>query len=657
MSFEGYRAPELARAASCRCARRACRTARWRAGVLLTLAGLFGLQAGCICVVSDRAPWPGPAELDIDKNMDACIGGRDRRDARAGEGRRERSRSGPSARSCPTANARACACAARAGGSRRSRPTSSRAPGDVRLRRCDARAGARRPAGERRRRRRLRRRGSGRARDARPASTCARGTTSLLATLVTAPLEHLERALARLRARRRARRARSSASTSRGRSSPRASAARTAPRTSATRHRRVSRGCSRPPGRRCAWSRSRPSAPARSTRSRSFAAAGRGGRRRPLARDARRAARRDRARALVRDARRATRATGRAGRSIREARLPRAASPNVVGAFLVERAPRGSLILDGHHLHPELARALVELRGAGRRSRWSPTRRPPPGSRRAVTRWAASTRRSGRGLRDDGRGAGRAASSRCSTAVRVRGAAGRAPARHRGRAWPPRPRPRVLGLAGREGQPRAGCGRGPAGPRTRARARGRLPGRGFKWRAAAGRSESVTQEDRMRKFIRSTFAALALAAAVGLVPGARTRGRLRGFARRLCVSRRFSTRWCMRPLSFATMVVGRRPAWSRSSPLWLPVVNKDTPEFAYMMVVPPAKFAFVRPLGQCVGGLGRATEPAPCVRTATRRGSETRTSGRPGWTPDLPLCCLEGESRIESDRPRGVRER
>src|SRR5215510_893093 len=42
-------------------------------GILLTLASLFGLEAGCICVVSDRAPWPGPAELDIDKNMDACI--------------------------------------------------------------------------------------------------------------------------------------------------------------------------------------------------------------------------------------------------------------------------------------------------------------------------------------------------------------------------------------------------------------------------------------------------------------------------------------------------------------------------------------------------------------------------------------------------------
>jgi uridine phosphorylase len=43
------------------------------AGVVLTLAGLFGLRAGCICVVSDRTPWPGPAELDLDRNMEACI--------------------------------------------------------------------------------------------------------------------------------------------------------------------------------------------------------------------------------------------------------------------------------------------------------------------------------------------------------------------------------------------------------------------------------------------------------------------------------------------------------------------------------------------------------------------------------------------------------
>lgn len=43
------------------------------AGVLLTLAGLFRLRAACICVVSDRTPWPGPAAIDLDRNMAACI--------------------------------------------------------------------------------------------------------------------------------------------------------------------------------------------------------------------------------------------------------------------------------------------------------------------------------------------------------------------------------------------------------------------------------------------------------------------------------------------------------------------------------------------------------------------------------------------------------
>jgi uridine phosphorylase len=42
-------------------------------GVLLTLAGLFGVRAGCICVVSDRTPWQGPSALDLDRNMAACI--------------------------------------------------------------------------------------------------------------------------------------------------------------------------------------------------------------------------------------------------------------------------------------------------------------------------------------------------------------------------------------------------------------------------------------------------------------------------------------------------------------------------------------------------------------------------------------------------------
>lgn len=73
MSFAGYRPPGLAESiAQMRAAR--VQNCEMESGILLTLAGLFGLQAGSICVVSDRAPWPGPAELDIDKNMDACIG-------------------------------------------------------------------------------------------------------------------------------------------------------------------------------------------------------------------------------------------------------------------------------------------------------------------------------------------------------------------------------------------------------------------------------------------------------------------------------------------------------------------------------------------------------------------------------------------------------
>ena len=42
---------------------------------ILTLAGLFGLRAGCICTVSDLTPWPGPStgSLDLDRNMTQLI--------------------------------------------------------------------------------------------------------------------------------------------------------------------------------------------------------------------------------------------------------------------------------------------------------------------------------------------------------------------------------------------------------------------------------------------------------------------------------------------------------------------------------------------------------------------------------------------------------
>ena len=102
----------------------------------------------------------------------------------------------------------------------------------------------------------------------------------------------------------------------------------------------------------------------------------------------------------------------------------------------------------------------------------------------------------------------------------------------------------------------------------------------------------------MSKFIRSTFAVLALAAVVGLVPA---NARAVGYEDSLddCAYPKAFDALVMRPISFATMIVGATSLVALA-PLWLPVVNKDTPEFAYMMVVPAAKFAFVRPLGQCV---------------------------------------------------------
>lgn len=72
MSVDGYWPSHLeARIRDMRAAR--VLNCEMEAGVTLTLAGLFGLRAGCICVVSDRTPWPGPAELDLDNNMTECI--------------------------------------------------------------------------------------------------------------------------------------------------------------------------------------------------------------------------------------------------------------------------------------------------------------------------------------------------------------------------------------------------------------------------------------------------------------------------------------------------------------------------------------------------------------------------------------------------------
>jgi uridine phosphorylase len=72
MSAGGYWTPAHAeRIAAMRAAR--VLNCEMEAGALLTLAGLFGVRAACICVVSDRTPWPGPAEIDLDRNMETCI--------------------------------------------------------------------------------------------------------------------------------------------------------------------------------------------------------------------------------------------------------------------------------------------------------------------------------------------------------------------------------------------------------------------------------------------------------------------------------------------------------------------------------------------------------------------------------------------------------
>jgi hypothetical protein len=103
----------------------------------------------------------------------------------------------------------------------------------------------------------------------------------------------------------------------------------------------------------------------------------------------------------------------------------------------------------------------------------------------------------------------------------------------------------------------------------------------------------------MRKLIRSTFAALTLAAVVGLVPA--PAGAV-GYEDSLddCAYPAGFDALVMRPLSFASMLIGGT-ALVALSPIWLPVVNTDAPEFAYMAVVPAAKFTFSRPLGQCSG--------------------------------------------------------
>ncbi|MDG2052027.1 MAG: nucleoside phosphorylase [Myxococcota bacterium] len=72
MSFGGYWPSHMeARIRDMQAAR--VMNCEMESGVLLTLAGLFGLRAGSICIVSDRTPWEGPAQIDFEANMGSCV--------------------------------------------------------------------------------------------------------------------------------------------------------------------------------------------------------------------------------------------------------------------------------------------------------------------------------------------------------------------------------------------------------------------------------------------------------------------------------------------------------------------------------------------------------------------------------------------------------
>jgi uridine phosphorylase len=71
-SFGGYWTPSLeARVREMQAA--GVLNCEMEAGVLLTLAGLFGLRAGAICVVSDQTPWRLHEPIDLDRNMATAI--------------------------------------------------------------------------------------------------------------------------------------------------------------------------------------------------------------------------------------------------------------------------------------------------------------------------------------------------------------------------------------------------------------------------------------------------------------------------------------------------------------------------------------------------------------------------------------------------------
>jgi hypothetical protein len=102
----------------------------------------------------------------------------------------------------------------------------------------------------------------------------------------------------------------------------------------------------------------------------------------------------------------------------------------------------------------------------------------------------------------------------------------------------------------------------------------------------------------MRKLIRSVVAAVTLTAALALVPG---HAGAVGYEDSLddCAYPKVFDGLVLKPLGFGSLVVGGTVA-VLAAPFY-PFMHRDIGAFWHDMVVPPAKFTFARPLGQCSG--------------------------------------------------------
>jgi hypothetical protein len=103
----------------------------------------------------------------------------------------------------------------------------------------------------------------------------------------------------------------------------------------------------------------------------------------------------------------------------------------------------------------------------------------------------------------------------------------------------------------------------------------------------------------MRKLIHSTFAALALAAAILSLPT--TAGAV-GYEDSLddCRYPEAFDVLVMRPLSFTALLIGSA-VYVASAPIWVTTVPRQAGTLANTLMGEPARFTFSRGLGECSG--------------------------------------------------------